>query len=210
MTNTRLGKICLVLAIAVLSAQPGRAAKKTYRISAAEKDADGKWQPTEEISTTLAGVSFRIRFLQPEERVAVFRSVLSRDIDLLPGRVDERRPGYLVFLLQVDNGTEGQVHFNPGASRLATEKGDMKFALDYTALYEVAVRLGPAAPSLDEIASMMFDRSITIEPGGSVRKLLAFEAPRDDRYKTLQVRLLEVSVGAQGVDFVLPFRKFFE
>jgi len=210
MIPSRLRTIALLLALLPAAAVPAQAAKKHYRISGAEKDADGKWQPVEELSATIGGMSFTIRFLEPEARVAAIRSVLSRDLDLLPGRVDERHPGYLVFLLEADNGTGAQVHFNPGQARLASDKGDMKFALDYSALYEVARRAGPAAPSFDEMAAMLFDRGVTIEPGGSVRKLLAFEAPSEDKYKTLEVQLVEVNTGSRGIDFVFPFRKFYE
>ncbi len=210
MKHSRLRTICLLLALLPVAAIPARAAKKPYRISGAEKDADGKWQPVDELSANIGGMSFTIRFLEPEARMAAIRSVLSRDLDLLPARVDEKHPGYLVFLLEAVNNSGAQVHFNPGQARLASEKGDVKFALDYSALYEVARRHGPAAPSFDEMAAMLFDRGVTIEPGGSVRKLLAFEAPREDKYKTLEVQLIEVSVGASGLDFVFPFRKFYE
>ncbi|MFQ5844676.1 MAG: hypothetical protein ACE5JG_06770, partial [Planctomycetota bacterium] len=162
-------------------------AARPYRIAGARKDARGRWRPVERLEQTRGGVSFRIGFLDAGARRSVLRAALGRDVDLLPGRVDEARPGYLVFVLELRNGSGRDVLFNPGQARLASEKGDMKFALDYSALYRVSRRLGERGPSLEEIASVVFDRAVTIRPGGSVRKLLAFEAPREDRYRTLEV-----------------------
>lgn len=183
-------------------------AAKPYRIAGAQKGAEG-WQPEEVLEQSRNGVAFQIRFLEPETRRQTMEKALGRDLDLLPGRLDERRPGYLVFALQIDNRSPEDVHFNPGQARLASDKGDLKFALDYTALFEVARRL-PDPPELDQLGSILFDRPVTIRSGGSVRKLIAFDAPREDRYRTLDVLLVEINVGTTGVDVVFPFRKFFE
>ena len=186
------------------------AGARPYHISGANKDESGKWQAAEVLEHTRGGVSFQIQFLTPEASRKALKGALGRDFDLLPGRAGGHRRGYLVFVLQIANGSREDVTFNPTQARLATEKGDMEFALDYSALYEASRRLGPDGPGLDELGSALFDRSMSIRPGGSVRKLLAFEAPREDRYKTIEVRLAEVNVGAASIDAVFAFRKFFE
>jgi len=207
MLSSRIRSICLVIPFAVCLVL---AESKPYKISAARKDTRGKWSRTEILEQTRDGVAFQIKYLEAEARRAALRSAIGRDIDLFPGRSGEDRPGYLAFVLQVNNESSQDVLFNPGQARLASEKGDMKFALDYSALYEIASRAAPEPPTLDEMASAIFDRVVTIKPGGSVRKLLAFEAPKDDRYRTLEVRLLEVNIGPSSVDLVFPFHKIFE
>jgi len=193
---------------AALAPGVAAAAAKPYRIAGANKDEAGKWQAAEMLEQTRAGVSFQIQFLEPEAARRVLKNTLGRDVDLLPGRSGESRRGYLVFVLQIANTSPLDVTFNPTQARLSTEKGDMEFALDYTALYDASRLLGPEGPGLEEMSTALFDRSLTIKPEGSVRKLLAFPAPREDKYKTLEVRLAEVNVGPSSVDAVFAFRKF--
>ncbi len=199
-----------LLFLLIMSVPTLVSAKKTYTIEATSQNESGDWRPVESLQQSRHGVAFDIQFLDPAARREVIEAALGRDVDLLPGRIDDRRPGFLVFVLKVENGSEADVNFNPTQTRLATEKGDMEFALDYTAFYELARRMEGQAPTFDEVGSIAFDRTILIRPGGSVRKLLAFEAPREDRWRTLEVRLHGVTVGTAEVDVVFPFRKFFE
>jgi len=193
---------CLTALLIVL------AAARPYHLSGALRDAEGKWQPVETQKQTHGRTSFEIRLLTDATRRETFRTALGRDVDPFPGRVDEIHPGYLVFVLQVNNDAAEDLVFNPGQARIATNQEVREFALDYTALYEVTRKLGPQAPTLDELAGIIFDRTVTIRPGGSVRKLLVFEGPRDEAWKDLEVRLLEVHTGAIAVDVRFPFRKF--
>ncbi len=199
-----------LLSVLVLCGTGPAAAAKPYRIAAAVRDAEGKWRPAAELEETREGLTVNIFYLPPASRGPALQKALGRDMDLLPGRVDERRPGFHVFVLRIDNASGQDLLFNPTQARMATEKGDLKFALDYSALYEESRRLGPQGPSLDEMASVVFDRSVTIREGGSVSKLLAFEAPRDDHYKRLEVRLHDLLVGITPLDLVFHFRKFTE
>ena len=186
------------------------AAAKPYTISAARKDEAGKWQRADVLEETRLGVSFEIKFLDPAGTRSAVKTGLGKDLDLLPGRIDEHKPGFLVFVLQVNNNGQQDVYFNPTQARLTSDHGDVEFALDYSALYEVARKLGPDAPSLDELATIALDRAVTIRAGGSIRKLIAFDAPREDKYHELEVHLYEVNVGPISMDVVFPFRKFFE
>lgn len=209
MTRTIRIAALAIAALATATAGGGLlAAQKPYRIAAAERDAEGEWLPKADHSALSRGVAVHLKYLEHEAARATIEKGLSRPIDLLPARRDEKRPGFLVFVLQIDNHGEEPIQFNPGQARFATEKGDMKFALDYTALYEVARRFGPAGPTIDEMAAIFFERAIPIAPGGSVRKLLAFHAPTEDRWKTAEVMVVEIQSGADAVDLKFLFRKF--
>ncbi|HET6373974.1 MAG TPA: hypothetical protein VFG76_11750 [Candidatus Polarisedimenticolia bacterium] len=203
-------RAALALGLTLLTLAPVHAAQKPYRISATLRDDAGKWQPTDVLTEKRLNAMFQIRFLEPEARPGVLKQALGRELDFLPGRTGERSPGFLVFVLQIENASTEDINFNPTQARLASNKGDVKFALDYSALYEVASRMGPSGPSLDELAQAVFDRAVRISPGGSVRKLIVFDAPRDDVYRDFEVRLHEVNVGTTAVDVVFPFRKFFQ
>lgn len=198
----------LCVLVSALQGPVLRAAAKPLHLAAAAKNAEGKWTPVKMHEALSRGITFQIRYLDPPSARAAIERGLSRPLDLLPGWKSEKRPGFVVFVLQLDNGSEEEILFNPGQSRLATEKGDMKFALDYTALYESSRRLGSAGPTMEEMAEIFFDRVVAIKPGGSVRKLLAFEAPTEDRWKTAQVMILEIQSGPEAVDVTFPFRKF--
>ena len=206
MPRTHVSALLLMLALpaAALSAA------KPYTISAVKKDDAGKWQKADVLEEARLGVNFEIKFLDPESARAAIKKGLGKDIDLLPGRVDEHKPGFLVFVLQVSNNGQQDVYFNPAQARMISNKADVKFALDYSALFEVARKHGPEAPSLDELASIAFDDAVTIRPGGSARKLLVFDGPREDKYRDLEVHLYEVNIGPTSVDVAFPFKKFFE
>jgi len=197
----------VVIALALC---PGAAfpATRPYRIAAAIRSEEGKWLPATTHETLNRGVRFQVRHLDPPAGRAAIERGLSRTIDLLPGWRDEKRPGFILFVLQLDNVSQEEIHFNPGQARLATEKADMKFALDYTALFEAAKRFGASAPTMEEMATVFFDRVMTLKPGGSVRKLLAFESPTEDRWRSADVMIVEIQSGREAIDLHFLFRKF--
>ena len=192
---------CLMILSVVLASHP-------YHLDGASRDAQGKWQAVAVQKQTHGRASFEIRLLDDAARRETFQSALGRELDPFPSRVDDEHRGYLVFVLQVNNDAAEDLVFNPGQARIATNQEVREFALDYSALYEVTRRLGSRAPTLEELAAIIFDRTVTIRPGGSVRKLLVFDGPRDDAWKDLEVRLLEVHTGATVIDVGFPFRKF--
>ena len=201
----------LALLIAAMTLAPAaRAAQKPYRISGVEAVGKKDWAPKETLTGSQQGVTFSIRYLEPAAAREVVAAALGRDPKLLHERAGDMDPGHLAFVVQIDNATEQQVRFNPAEAWLYTDKGDTKIPLDYSALYMLGQRLGPAAPSTDEVASVFFDQEARIQPGGSVRKILAYEAPREDRFKTFEIRIVEVSVGSEPIGFSFPFRKFYE
>src|SRR5262245_4852672 len=201
---------------AVLAAAPISLAfpakDRPYRIAGAVRGEDKEWKQVEVLEETSRGVAAQIRYLAPEGRVSAMQSAVHTSLEIFPGRAVEKggHPGYIVFVLEMANQTTDDVEFNPGQARMTTEKGDMKFALDYTAVHERLRSLGPGAPEVDDVAAAVFDRNVTLKPGGSVRKLLVFDAPREDTFKTIQVRLVEINVASEPTGFLFPFRKFFE
>ncbi len=201
----------LLVAMAVTSGAPvAHAAQKPSRISGAEAVGKQDWSPKETLIGSQQGVTFTIRYLEPEAARKAVASALGRDPKLLHDRVADMDPGHLAFVVQIDNATDQQVRFNPSEAWLYTDTGDTKIPLDYIALYRLGQRLGPEAPSTDEVASVFFDQEATIQPRGSVRKILAYEAPREDKFKTFVIRVVEVSVGSEPLGFSFPFRKFYE
>ena len=210
MTRTGHGKIALAGLLAALAlVGSARAAQKPYRISGAQRDEKKKWTAVETLTATQQGVTLSIRHIDPEAAAKAVTAALGRDLKLIRGRTPDLDPGHLAFVVQIDNKSDQQVRFNPSEAWLYTEKGDTKVALDYSELYMLGQKLGAArAPSTDEVASVFFDREIIIQPEGSVRKILAYDAPREDKFRTFEIRMVEVSVGSDPIGFSFPFRKF--
>ncbi|HKY32852.1 MAG TPA: hypothetical protein VJV23_09970 [Candidatus Polarisedimenticolia bacterium] len=207
MRSRSLSRLLALGALLPWLAAPPLPAARPYRIAGLERDDKGKWVPAEVLRQSRDGVTAEIKFLDPDARRAVVRAALGGEGNVFPGRAGEKAPGFLVFVLQLANGSRHDVTFNPGQARLTTEKGDMKFALDYSAVHELTRGLGEGSPGMDDLSAILFDRVVTIRPEGSVRKLLAFPAPREDRYKEIQVRIVELNVGSDGIDLIFPFRK---
>lgn len=195
----------LLCAAAALAAHP-----KPYTISGARLNADKKWEAHDVMERQVAGVDFEMKYLDPVAARQAIVHALGRNLDLLPGKADELRVGYLVFLTQVANNSPFDVIFNPNMARMITDRGDYKIALDYSGIFEVGSKYGTEAPTLDELAPLFFDRSVTLKPGGSARKMLVFVAPTEDRFKQLEVIFAEVTIGAKPVDVTFTFRKFFQ
>lgn len=202
-------RAALLVVAAVAAFTPLEAGKpKEFRIAGEVKDEKGKSAPSDELTYEAAGIRLAIRYLEPAAGVAAMSSVLGRDVDLFPGR-EGTTPGYMIFAFQIENRGAGDLLFEPGQCRTITDKFDGEFPLDYSSLYGLASRAPAGAPSLEDLKKVVFSESTTVKPGGAVRKLLVFPGPRDERWKSLQVRIGALHLSAAGdVDVKFVFRKF--
>ncbi|MBI3451115.1 MAG: hypothetical protein HY049_19650 [Acidobacteria bacterium] len=181
---------------------------KEFHISGAVKDAKGKIVASDELTFEASGIRLAIRYLEPADSVAAISSVLGHDVDLFPGR-DETSPGYAVFAFQIENRGAEDLLFEPGQCRFITDKYDAEFPLDYSSLYGVASRAPGGGASLEDLKKVIFSESMTVKPGGAVRKLLVFPGPRDPRFKEFEVRIGALHKSASAdVDAKFKFRKF--
>lgn len=191
-----------------LAAWPAEARQpKVYRISGAGRDAKGKLVPQDLLTRNADGVSMSIGYLDAAARGAALASVPGLPADLFP-EASENGSAYLVFVLELGYQGQGDLMFEPGQGRLITDRQDAEFPMDYTAIYGLLTKRGPGAPSLDEVERAVFSRSATIKQGGSVRKLLVFPAPRDGKFKRLEVRLGALQIPDGELDAKFEFRKF--
>jgi len=189
-----------------LLAEASRAPKVT-RIAGAGRDAKGKVIARDVLEQATMGVRIAIRYLDGAGRKAALASVPGLAQDLFPEQV-KAGEGFLVFALELANDAPGELIFEPGQGRLLTDRQDAEFPMDYTSLYGVLAKSGPAAPSLEQVERAVFSRAATIKPGGSVRKLLVFPGPRDERFKRLEVRLGALHLPEGDLDAAFEFRRF--
>jgi len=198
--------VALPLILAVASAsEAGK--PRVFTIAGAVKDDKGKTVPAEQLAFEGSGLKLTMRYLDERSRIAALSSVLGREIDLFPEWKDASR-GYLVFAFSIENHAEGDLLFEPGQCRFITDRLDAEFPLDYSSLYEVLSSRSSGAPSLEEVKKAVFSEVATIRPGGAVRKLLVFPAPREDRFKEFEIRIGALHQTGGDLDTIFKFRKF--
>jgi len=197
-----------VLPLFLVTASTIEAGKpKIYRIAGEGKDARGKVVPSDDLAFESAGISLSMRYLDGPARTSALSSVLGREVDLFPERSASSR-GYLVFVFEIRSRAVGDLIFEPGQGRLITNKYDVEFPMDYSSLYELLSHQPAGSPSLEEVRKAVYSEATTIRPGGSIRKLLVFQGPKEDRWKTLQVRIGALHLTDGDVDTSFKFRKF--
>jgi len=196
-----------LLAFLLTGTVPEAGAPRLFRIAGEAKDAKGKLAASDELAFEESGVRVTIRYLDAPARAAALKSVLGRELDLFPDRTEASR-GYVAFALEISSHSKSDLLFEPGQCRLITDKYDVEFPMEYTAIYELLSRQPEGAPSLEDVQKAVFSASATIRPGGAVRKLLVFPGPRDSRWKGVQVRIGALHLTEKDLDAVFKFRKF--
>ncbi len=197
-----------LLVLILLPAADAQAKKdRIYRISGSGQDEKGKPVPTEVLSTAQSGVRISIRYLDALKAGEAMASVIGGTAGIFHERTATSR-GHLVFALQIENESGFDLLFEPGQGRLITNRSDAEFPLDYTGLYDLLRTLPGGAPDLDEIEKAVYSRAATIRSGGSVRKLLVFDGPRDERFKKLEIRIGVIHTPEGEIDAKFPFRRF--
>lgn len=199
--------LCAIPLLLAPAGAEGARKKKVYRIAGESRNEEGDRVPKEVLTYGASGIQVAIRYLDGAARISALSSVLGREYDLFPERSEGER-GHLVFVLEIRNGSEEDLHFEPGQSRLFTERLDAEFPFDYTRLYQRVSHLPGEPISLGDLEKAVFGRATMIRPGGSVRKLLVFRGPAEDKYKKIEVRIGALHLAEQDLDPAFRFRKF--
>ena len=181
--------------------------EKVYRIAGEGRDDKDKPTPVEVLSASESGVSVSIRYLEPAQAAQAAGSVLAGAGAIFRARTETDR-GHLVFILQIENQSPADIIYEPGQGRLITDRSDAEFPMDYTMLYRLLEGMPGGAPPLEEVEKAVYSRSTTIRSGGSVRKLLVFEGPRDERFKKLEIRVGTLNMAERDIDPRFQFRRF--
>lgn len=198
----------IVLSLLLTTGIPVHARKETTtRIAGVGENEKGKPVPVDVLSTTAAGVRVAITYMDSERASRALGTMVEGDTSIFRPRTDSS-PGHLVFAVEIDNQSGSDVLYQPGQGRLVTDRTDAKFPMDYTMLYRLLAGHPGGAPPLEEVEKAVYSRAMTIRSGGSVRKLLVFEGPRDGKFKKLEVRVGALQVAEQELDPRFHFRRF--
>ncbi|MEE8111708.1 MAG: hypothetical protein V3T54_03145 [Acidobacteriota bacterium] len=152
------------------------------------------------------GLEIRVRFLDTSGRLAFLeeRQPTFPDFFASDGLFPEE---YQFFRVDLKNSGEEKVTFHPGNVVVITNKNDQEFPLDYTDFYRRLTRKGGKTEKhLKQVPSLFYDGSLTLRPGESTSKLLAFPAPRR-KWKRLQLYVSFLQLGTESHSFRFPFSR---
>jgi hypothetical protein len=180
---------------------------RVYRIAGEVLDEKKKPVPADVLTFDSMGVHVGIRYLDDPMRQTALAGVLGGSANLFP-EVSSTSGGFLVFAVEIQNNGKLDLIYEPGQGRLITEKMDTVIPLDYARLYASIPPGARDGLSIELIERAIYARAATIVPGGSVRKLLVFERPFDDRFRKIELRLGPLHTIDGDIEGTFRFRKF--
>jgi len=178
--STPLGRCLLAVAILLAAAPSATARKKPpppYRIvpgpfvkkapPPAERPAPSRF--------ALKGLTVVLGYLEPHDRFKFIADIdpkLGDPFGTAPGRPQN----FLAFRVTFQNGSAGDVVFQPGNVILATDRKEHRFPVDLTDMYRIATTRKVANPeeAMNRIAPLIFDSSTIIRQGEEVTRLIVF------------------------------------
>jgi len=156
---------------------------------------------------SLKGLTVAVAHLDPEARAAFARSLDPASPD--PFRVPPGRPEfYTTFLVEFENQSGREVIFQPGNVALMTERGEQQSPVDITDLYRAAALRESEDPeaAMRRVAPLIFDSSVTIQPGRRLSRLLVF-GPLPPKWKEIRLLFSFLHIGSETDTVSLAFHK---
>lgn len=150
------------------------------------------------------GVSAEISYVTGATRRRMMKATLDIDFDPFATPSD-REPFFHTFLLSLENNSSRELLFNPSTVRLVTNKEQVAYAIDYSTLYQSVGRSKNL--TMAQISRIAYDRSVTLRPGGKIRKLLIFEH-WVGKWESVVVGLSLETDGLVALNLSAPFRKY--
>jgi hypothetical protein len=130
------------------------------------------------------------------------RSVRESDPKLIQALVAD---GFIIIDMEIINMNEnGKVMFNPSMSALRDNRSGYKKPLEYTALYQVAMRKRMERTLNRELKGRFFDTNEIVRAGKKINKFLIF-TPYTGKGKKANLILQEVYIGNETIRITFPF-----
>lgn len=207
----------LVSATAFVAIDPGAFAAKPpsqYRIAAgaAPKKDPPKGSAAAPVTTVarsmVKGVTVSVEYADAARRAEFLKTVDPELVDpfaATPGKPERA----LVFVVGFDNGTDGEVQFQPGNVVLMTDRGDRDFPLDLTDIYLGAERAGDQDLEnvIDRTTRVMFDSATTIPAGARRARLLAFKPLENPKWRQFQLHFSFLQIKGETHTLSFSFHK---
>ncbi len=113
--------------------------------------------------------------------------------------------GYIVFRMRITNRSGiKKVIYNPSHTALMDNRMGYKKPLDYTALYEIAMRSGEELKIRKELTGKFIDLNENVGPGKSSSKFLLFP-PLSDGATSAKLMMKLIYIGTDTVSLTFPY-----
>ena len=135
--------------------------------------------------------------------LTILRTPEESDVKLIQQLISE---GYHVISMEIVNKTTSEkMIFNPSMSTLMSNILGLRKPLDYTSLYEVAMRKELERTLNRELKGAFYDSNETIRAGKTTRKLLIFK-PFDTLTTKARLTIQEFYIGNDTISLSFPFK----
>lgn len=151
-------------------------------------------------SFNFKGLTITYHYLDEDDRAQYLqvagREAFSRNLEVLP---------LMTFVLEIKNKSGSEAIIDPAGTRLMTGFGPMLTPMNYAHLYVILPRGERDQTVSRELEGIVFDRPVTVPPGGSEEKMLFFKRPEKVASDVLIV-LGGLYLGGAQVKSVLSFK----
>jgi hypothetical protein len=154
------------------------------------------------IRLTKNNVGLTLREVAGEERKALIASVAGEGEDPFT-LLKDGEPRHRAFLIELENGTQGDLLFNPSFITLRFGQ-DRRYPLGFAQLYEYLRAIDPKR--LDRYEPLFAETTVTIPPGGVGRRLLLFEK-FPAKAREIAFELDGLAIGSEPLTLKLTFAR---
>ena len=210
--STPLGRCLLAVAILLAAAPAATARKKPpppYRIVPGPyvKKAPPPADHPAPSRFVLLGLTVLLDHLEPHDRFAFIADIdpqLGDPFGTPPGRPQR----FLAFRVTFQNGSAGDVVFQPGNVILATDRQEHRFPVDLTDMYRIASARKVANPeeAMNRIAPIIFDSSTIIRQGEEITRLMVFRQ-LPEKWKEFGLHFSFIQINSETHTLSFSFHK---
>ena len=115
------------------------------------------------------------------------------------------QPGYLVFLLSIENSSKTKVMYNPSLTTLFDNNMGLHKPLDYTDLYSLLGNLPNPEIIINNIKDIIYDLTVTLSPGQRTSRLLLFSGIEEETSEAA-ITMKEVYIGTSTIAVSFGFK----
>ncbi|MEK6600032.1 MAG: hypothetical protein AABY52_06815 [Deltaproteobacteria bacterium] len=115
------------------------------------------------------------------------------------------QPGYLVFLLDIENSSKTKVMYNPSLTTLFDNNMGLHKPLDYTDLYTLLGNLPNPEIIINNIKDIIYDLTVTLSPGQRTSRLLIFSGIEEDTSEAA-ITMKEIYIGTSTIAVSFGFK----
>lgn len=115
------------------------------------------------------------------------------------------QPGYLLFLLDIENSSKAKVMYNPSFTTLFDNNMGLHKPLDYTDLYALIDNLPNPEMTINKVKDIIYDLASILTPGQRTSRILIFSGIDSDASEAT-ITMKEVYIGMSTIMVSFGFK----